>query len=614
MKPSTHRSPLALALTLVSAGLVVGPSLIALPSATAATASVNSLDDTTVTRPDGLVVAGGMTQPVFAAARVIRERIWVETAVDTDADGRHDRVAIDIERPAARGRVASILEASPYWECCQDVVRHPVDVPRLPQERIGDGKGVSVSSAVELQAAQANRAAARTADRYVSRGYASVHAQTIGTADSDGCPTSGDHNETLAVTAVIDWLAGRGRGFHKDGTPAKATWSTGKVGMIGTSYNGTLAQQAATTGVDGLKTIVPVSAISSWYDYYRANGLVVAPGTYQGEDTDILARLVVSNRQKKICEPMIRAMERQQDRVTGDWNRFWQDRDYVRSAGKIKASVFVVHGLKDWNVKTRHVQQFWNVLNRNDVSRKIWWHQDGHGGPSDDDTYTLPNGRTATFDDVVNRWMDHWLYGVDNGIEKEPRVIIQRANRTYRTYRSWPDKRARNRSYSLAALGGTRRVQSFVDAGSKKSAQKLVREPAKANPNRLVYRSRKLTGATRISGTPQVRLKLSVDNRRDANVTALLVDYAPSGKAKIVSRGWTDPQNRTSTRASKPLVKGRFYDLKFGLQPQDYVFAARHRIGLVVISTDFEYTLRPKSGTKISVKPAASRINLPVVG
>ncbi len=282
MKPSIHRSPLALALTLVSAGLVAGLSLIALPSATAATASEKPLDDTTtVTRPDGLVVAGGMTQPVFEATRVIKERIWVETAVDTDADGRHDRVVIDIERPAARGRVASILEASPYWECCQDVVKHPVDVPRLPQERIGDGKGMSLSSAVKLQATQANRAAARTEDRYVSRGYASVHAQTIGTADSDGCPTSGDHNETLAVTAVIDWLAGRGRGFHKDGTPAKATWSTGKVGMIGTSYNGTLAQQAATTGVDGLKTIVPVSAISSWYDYYRANGLVVAPRTYQ---------------------------------------------------------------------------------------------------------------------------------------------------------------------------------------------------------------------------------------------------------------------------------------------------------------------------------------------
>ena len=68
-----------------------------------------------------------------------------------------------------------------------------------------------------------------------------------------------------------------------------ADWTTGAVGMTGGSYNGTLPNMVATTGVEGLKTIVPVAAISSWYDYYRANGLVVAPGGYQGEDADILA-------------------------------------------------------------------------------------------------------------------------------------------------------------------------------------------------------------------------------------------------------------------------------------------------------------------------------------
>ena len=47
--------------------------------------------------------------------------------------------------------------------------------------------------------------------------------------------------------------------------------------MTGVSYNGTLPNAVATTGVEGLKTIIPIAAISSWYDYYRANGAVVAP-------------------------------------------------------------------------------------------------------------------------------------------------------------------------------------------------------------------------------------------------------------------------------------------------------------------------------------------------
>ena len=44
--------------------------------------------------------------------------------------------------------------------------------------------------------------------------------------------------------------------------------------MIGKSYDGTLANGAAATGVEGLTTIVPISAISSWYDYTRSNGVV----------------------------------------------------------------------------------------------------------------------------------------------------------------------------------------------------------------------------------------------------------------------------------------------------------------------------------------------------
>jgi X-Pro dipeptidyl-peptidase len=52
--------------------------------------------------------------------------------------------------------------------------------------------------------------------------------------------------------------------------------------MVGSSYEGTLANQVATTGVEGLRTIIPISAISSWYDYYRANGLVVSPHYSRG--------------------------------------------------------------------------------------------------------------------------------------------------------------------------------------------------------------------------------------------------------------------------------------------------------------------------------------------
>ena len=58
--------------------------------------------------------------------------------------------------------------------------------------------------------------------------------------------------------------------------------------MTGTSYNGTLPLAAATTGVDGLEAIIPVAPNTSYYHYYRSNGLVRNPGGWIGEDIDYL--------------------------------------------------------------------------------------------------------------------------------------------------------------------------------------------------------------------------------------------------------------------------------------------------------------------------------------
>ena len=283
----------------------------------------------------------------------------------------------------------------------------------------------------------------------------------------------------------------------------------------------------ATTGVKGLKTIVPISAISSWYDYYRANGLVVAPGGYQGEDTDVLARFVISDEQKAICEESIVGRSSwTRTAITGDYSTFWQQRDYVRKADKVKASVFVVHGLNDWNVKTQHVEQFWDVLAANDVERKIWWHQGGHGGPGGDTTYELPGGGTSNYDDTVNRWMDHYLYKVDNGIEDEPIAIIEREDSAYCTYESWPDAGVEDRTYQLSTIDSrrptpdrrarpARRPESACSTSSTTAgnhdAEALVAQPGEPNPNRLAYRTDELDEATRFSGTVTVDLSMSVD-------------------------------------------------------------------------------------------------------
>ena len=132
--------------------------------------------------------------------------------------------------------------------------------------------------------------------------------------------------------------------------------------MIGKSYDGTLSNGVAATGVEGLKTIVPVSAISAWYQYSRTGG-VRHNTNYPGGS---LNPTVTTERQpeqpaRRQPSPPPPAREparrvRAPTRTTllnndansdggdgdahGDINKFWNDRDHVKDASKVKAAVF----------------------------------------------------------------------------------------------------------------------------------------------------------------------------------------------------------------------------------------------------------------------------------
>jgi X-Pro dipeptidyl-peptidase len=591
------------------------------------------------TPPPWLNVQDGVTQPVFSFANAIEQTVFVESEVDSDGDGQRDRVRIRISRPAETAtqgiKVPVVFEHSPYRGDLGSLPNHDVDLDALPQE--------SLAKARVARAGRAGRAAARTArarlrqradlptqldNYYVPRGYAVVLGESLGTFNSDGCPDVGGSVETLGAKAVIDWLNGRARGWDAaTGEPVTADWTTGAVGMVGTSYNGTLPNMVATTGVEGLETIIPVSAISSWYDYYRANGLVVAPHSetqgvgdneFLGEDMDVLAAFIGGSRMPTRCPGVLPFLERAQDRTTGDYSPFWQARDYLGRVRGIDASVFVVHGLNDWNVKTKAFAEWWYRLAAAHVPRKIWLHNGGHGGPGG--VGAAPYKRTE------NRWFDFWLFGVSNGIMDEPRATIQREDGTYQDEADWPAPGARHARLYLSATSATApgdlstksahgsRDQSFVDRGRELDTDDvLITNPDAANPNRLVYRSEELGRDVRISGTPRVTLQMSVDNRNDANLTAVLVDYGQAAPV-MVTRGWLDPQNRVSISRSTPIKQGREYRFRWDLQPDDYIFKAGHRIGLVVVSTDHDYTIRPLPGTRLTLDPDGSAVTLPVVG
>lgn len=582
----------------------------------------------------GPVVAGpaaaappGGTQPVHDYATAIRERVWVQTTVDSDADGRPDRVAVRIIRPAATAsglKVPSIFQASPYYAGLNDVPNHD-DVDR--------GAVAARGAPPAGDRAETITFAGYLDNYFVPRGYAVVFADSLGTGGSDGCPTSGGRNETLGMKAVVDWLTGRAKGFDESGAPVRAGWSTGRAGMIGVSYNGTLPNAVAATGVPGLETIVPIAAISSWYDYYRANGGVAAPGGFQGEDTDVLAKAVLTRANPEVCADVMARLEREQDRETGDYNRFWAERDYLRDVGKVRASVFVVHGLHDLNVRTQQFGQWWDALAARHVPRKIWLHQAGHTDPF--------NVRRQEWLTTLHKWFDHWLYRVDNGIMREPTADVETAPNRWETARTWPVPGSRPASVRL----GTGGRQSFVDDPARTAAE-LAADPDASDPNRLAYLGKPLAGEVRWSGGAEVTLRADLTGD-SPYLSALLVDYGTASRYaglrtvegqdcvgpgvegdpgcfarrayvtaetpyEIVARGWLDVRNRLSPARTAPVAPGRPYTFRWNVQPGDHVFAAGHRIGLIVISTERDHTLRYPAGTVVGVDPAASRLELNV--
>ena len=334
----------------------------------------------------------------------IRHDLWVETEFDSDGDQKLDRMHVAVTRPkqtdSQQLKLPVIYESSPYyagtaassaaymWDPHQELGSTPPH-HRIPPHPYAPVKRPVISNSQVKE--------------WLPRGYIVVHSSSPGTGLSQGCPSVGGSNESLAPKAVIDWLCGRAQGYTEvDGIETvTAYWCSGKVGMTGTSYNGTLPLAAATTGVAGLEAIIPVAPNTSYYHYYRSNGLVRHPGGYVGEDIDVLYEFIYSGTppRRDYCDCTVRdsLMLPNLDRAHGDSNPFWQGRDYLAAMPNMKAALLMSHAFNDWNVMPEHSVRIYEAAKRQGLPVQVYFHQEGHGGPP-------PLS-------MMNRWFTYFLHG-----------------------------------------------------------------------------------------------------------------------------------------------------------------------------------------------------------
>ena len=605
----------------------------------------------------------GKSLATFSSHDAIREVVYVESRVDTDGDGQPDLVKVSIIRPRYQGQIPAVMTASPYHQGTNDPASdkalHNMNVDLVKKEphhitvQEPELKLLQIDSpapAQEVSEAEEKLGHIGTYtlnDYLLPRGFANLYVSGVGTKDSQGLMTSGDYQQIEAYKNVIDWLNGRCRAFtdHTRQREIKATWSNGKVATTGISYLGTMSNGLATTGVDGLEVIIAEAGISSWYNYYRENGLVTSPGGYPGEDFESLTELTYSRnlragdylRNNDAYQQSLEQQRKDLDRQTGDYNQFWHDRNYLLHTDKVKTEVVFTHGSQDWNVKPLHVYNMFRALPAH-IKKHLFFHNGAH--------VYMNNWQSIDFREAMNALLSKKLLGHASDFELPPVI--------------WQDNSQAQNWLTLEDFGGQKNYAHFQLG---EGAQEIQNQYSEEDYNRFAksYQSFKnelfdgkvnqitldwtleddlfLNGATQL----KLRLKSSTDK---GLISAQLLDFGPAKRLtpiptpieprvmdngryymldnllelpfaktphRVITKGFLNLQNRTDLLTVEEVAPDQWMECSFELQPTIYKMKKGDQLRLVLYTTDFEHTVRDKTDYQLTVDLEQSSLDLPTM-
>ena len=262
-------------------------------------------------------------------------------------------------------------------------------------------------------------------ENFVPHGYAVVQLAVRGTADHAGCFDFFGQAEQQDLSTAITWL----------GTQP---WSNGAVGMIGRSYDGSTPWEVAAQGNEHLKTIVPISGLSDVFGLMNRNGtnegrhLTMHSVTYwpfgitnpgRGPE-NIAINVVCPEMWRSIAHGLWATQVGDRGSEFSEYNDVRNFQQFARE--KWHGSVFMIHGLQDWNVDPYMGAPIADIMESEGYTVKQLWGQWGHmypdrlgehvGANADD-----PNTSCA---DLNTRWdwaeiMLHWFDSELKGLPVE---------------------------------------------------------------------------------------------------------------------------------------------------------------------------------------------------
>jgi X-Pro dipeptidyl-peptidase len=239
----------------------------------------------------------------------------------------------------------------------------------------------------------------------------------------------------------------------------------------------------------------------------------------------------------------------------------------------------------------------------------------------------------------LHSWFDHYLMGLNNGVQSGAQAAIERSPDHWADYPTWPipgtvpltEHLSPSSTAGVGSLGLMPAIQpstaSLTDDPSKDDDDWSA-NPTQTQSDRIIYSTGPLKQAETVSGTTKVTLTVS-SSTPAAELSAVLVDYgsttmrhydndnadegivtlktrscfgdstaqdsacyldtAPDTETvnyDVFQRGWADLGHYQSLTSQQQLTPGQQYTITFTLNTTDHTIPAGHSLALIIGGTD----------------------------
>ncbi|HWH08990.1 MAG TPA: CocE/NonD family hydrolase [Candidatus Thermoplasmatota archaeon] len=449
---------------------------------------------------------------------------------------------------------------------------------------------------------------ARLVENFVPHGYAVAFLPVRGTADHGGCMDLMGPLERADLNQAITWLG-------------EQPWSNGRVGMVGVSYDGSTPWEVAGAGNPYLKTIVPISGVNDLYTlmygsgvsefrgaavlnalYYEYGFLEYNAVTGTRSPQHMLEGALCPESLKGIAISLHSAASGERDPLG-----FWAARNSRPLVEEnYRGSIFLVHGLQDWNVDPRADFPWVPTLEEKGITVKYLLSQTGHAWPDSRRNDVEKAAARWDWAEMLLRWFDRELKG-DATADPGPKAQVQDSSGQWRMEDAWPPRDAVPTLLHLASgkLAGEPGASGSVLVGGADPGFGPVECPLCAR-----FAGETLEQELRFSGIP--RLRVNVTPTAPAGQLAAWLYAEEGGKLQRVGWGAVDLRFPQGGEKASPVVPGQRVAVDLAFEALDVVVPAGGSLVLVLHTDGYADHLGNPAPLRVQVGEGAT-LELPVI-